>query len=89
MKPGDQRLDPQVVVPYYTKNSKTDFWAFFALFLPLCPQNNPQNSPVWQKVALICDFQLKTYLHTHFFLNQSHLPYWSNFRILLFSGGLL
>ena len=89
VKPGDQILDPQVVVPYYTKNQKTDFLAIFSQFLPLWPQNDPQNSPVWQKVALISDFQLKTYLHTHFFLNWSHLPKWSNFRILLFSGGLL
>ena len=74
MKPGDQRLDPQVVVPCYTKNLKTDFWAFFGQFLSLLPQNDPKNSPIWQKVALIRDFQLKTYLHTHFVVNQSHLP---------------
>ena len=39
MKPGDQRLEPQVVVPHYTKNSKTDFfgpfWVIFWQFLPI------------------------------------------------------
>ena len=48
MKPGDQILYPQVVVPYYTKNSKTDFWASD-------PKMNPITAPTWQKVALICD----------------------------------
>ena len=32
VKPGDQILDPQVVVPYYTKNQKTDFFAIFGPF---------------------------------------------------------
>ena len=32
VKPGDQILDPQVVVPYYPKNQKTDFLAIFGSF---------------------------------------------------------
>ena len=53
MKPGDQILDPQVVVPYYTKNSKTNFSAFLLGLSPVFHMSIPHTSTFHNKIQIM------------------------------------
>ena len=60
MKPGDQRLAPQAVVPFCSKNEKTDFWAIFCPFftvfcLPIpCTSSYPHKIRMARSHDLAC-----------------------------------
>ena len=58
MMPGDQKSTPKVVVPYYTKNSKTNFLAILVGFSPIFHLSIPHTSTFPNKIQIMCSHDL-------------------------------